>query len=218
MAGGIALISTQSSLWRRWIIAFTLGELIGFGGIPVLGAALTFWLTEGLEPIPRSLLLYAVAIIGGLGEGTALGWFQIRVLKDHLPRLDPHRWIQFTALAAAVAWACGMLAPTLDDLVGLSTPIQIAIWAPAGVLILLSIGGAQAWVLRGVVETPRRWITANIVGWLGGLPWTFVLPALLPGDAPIPVWIITFVIAGVLMGMTTGALTGLFLIRLRPVN
>jgi hypothetical protein len=56
------------------------------------------------------------------------------------------------------------------------------------------------------------------VGWLGGLPWTFVLPALLPDDAPIPVWIVTFVIAAVLMGMTTGALTGLFLIRLRPVN
>ena len=78
-----------------------------------------------------------------------------------------------------------MLAPALDDLIGLSTPTQVAIWIPASLLILCSIGGAQAWVLRGVVEQPHRWIAANLLGWLAGLPWTFVLPALAQGHLEI---------------------------------
>jgi hypothetical protein len=207
-----------SSLWRRWVLAFTLGELIGFGGIPALGGALAFWVTDSVDAVPRSLLLYSVAVLGGLGEGAVLAWFQTRVLREYLPGLNVRRWIVVTALAAAFAWACGMLAPTLDDLIELSTPAQITIWVPASVLILFSIGSAQAWVLRGVVEFPHRWITANLLGWLAGLPWTFVLPALVSESAPIAVWVITFVIAGVLMGFTAGAVTGLFLLRLTPID
>lgn len=210
------MASISSNLWRRWVLAFTLGELIGFGGIPVLGASIALWLSAGLDAELRSLALYAVSVLGGFGEGAVLGWFQARALKDHLPRLDPRRWILFTGVAAAFAWACGMLAPTLDDLIGLTAIAQTAIWIPAALLILLSIGSAQAWALRSVVELPQRWITANLLGWLAGLPWTFVLPALLPNGTPMAFWFVTFVIAGVLMGLTAGAVTGAFLLRLKP--
>lgn len=206
----------MSRLWRRWVLAFTLGELIGFGGIPVLGAALLLWLTDTMAVESRSLLLYAVAVVGGLGEGAVLAWFQQRVLKEYLPGLCPRRWIQLTALAAAFAWACGMLAPTLDDLIGLSAILQVMIWVPASLLILFSIGSAQAQALRGLVVRPQRWILANVLGWLAGLPWTFVLPALLRDDAPLAAWVLTFVVAGVLMGFSAGAVTGLFLLRLLP--
>jgi hypothetical protein len=111
-----------------------------------------------------------------------------------------------------------MLAPTLDDIVGISTRVQIMIWIPASILILLSIGTAQAWVLRPVVDNPRSWIAANSLGWLAGLPWTFVLPALLPDNAPTTWWIASFTIAAVLMGSTVGLVTGLFLLRLRPTQ
>ena len=110
-----------------------------------------------------------------------------------------------------------MLAPLADELVGLTPAMQAAIWIPAGVAILLSIGGAQAWVLRGVVDAPRRWLTANIFAWLAGLPWTFVLPALLPPSAPMGVWVATFVAAGILMGLTVGLITGLAVTRMRAV-
>lgn len=203
-------------LWRRWVLACALGELLGFGGIPVLGGAVAYWLTGGLEDATRSLILYAVAVAGGLGEGAVLAWFQMRVLRDYLPRLRARPWILATSAAASFAWACGMLAPTLDDLVGLSATAQVAVWIPAGLLILFSIGAAQAWTLRGVVNEPRRWVTANVLGWLAGLPWTFVLPGLVPEGAPGYIWVSTFVVAGVLMGLTLGAVTGAFLLRLDP--
>jgi len=207
-----------ATLYRRWVVACTAGELIGFGGIPVLGAALAILLTEGLAPGTRSVTLYVVAVIGGLGEGAVLAWFQLRVLGPLLPQLPRRRWVGATALAAAIAWACGMLAPLLDDLFGLAPAAQIAIWVPASIAILLSIGSAQAWALRGIVEAPRQWLAANVIAWLAGLPWTFVLPALLPESAPMPAWISTFVLAGVLMGLTVGLVTGLAVTRMRVAN
>lgn len=208
-------MSTPSTVYRQWIFYFMCGELVGFGGIPVLGGALAIHLTASISPDLRSLLLYAVAIVGGLGEGAVLAWFQLRVLRQLIPALSSRRWMLATAIAASIAWMLGYLAPTLDDLFGISPITQIAIWIPAGVLILFSIGIAQAVVLRDFIEQPRRWVTVNALGWLLGLPWTFILPAMVPEDAPVIVWISTFILAGVLMGLTVGAVTGRLLMELK---
>lgn len=196
----------------------TSGELVGFVGVPVLGGAFALWLTSGVETATRSLLLYAVAVAGGFGEGAVLASFQLKVLTEIIPDVSKRRWILSTGLAAAFAWACGMLAPTLDDVLGISTRVHITIWVPASILILISIGSAQAWVLRNLVDNPGSWIAANSLGWLAGLPWTFVLPALLPDNAPTTWWIATFAIAAILMGLTVGLVTGRFLLRLRPTQ
>jgi len=196
----------------------TLGELIGFGGLPVLGAAIFLLLSAGMDSTNQAILLYAVAVLGGLGEGTVLALFQLRVLIRTLPGLNPRHWIFATAVAAAIAWAVGMLAPTLDEVIGISPGIQIAIWIPASLLILLSIGVAQAWVIRRLVNNPVSWVIGNSLAWLAGLPWTFALPALLPDGAPIAWWVTTFVVAGILMGLSVGLVTGVFLMRLRVIQ
>lgn len=208
----------ETGIYRRWVAFCTAGELLGFGGIPVIGGITVVLLTSGLDTGTRALLLYAVAVVGGAGEGAVLGWFQLRVLEALLPRLDGQHWLLATASAAAAAWALGMLPSTLDDLFSIATWLQVAIWIPAAVLILISIGAAQSMVLRGVVSNPGSWLVANVLGWLAGLPWTFLLPALLPESAPVAVWIATFAVAGVLMGLTVGLVTGLALLRLRPLR
>lgn len=212
------MIKETSDRYWRWVLLCTSGELVGFVGVPVLGGALALWLTAGLETLTRSLVLYSVAVAGGFGEGALLASFQLRALTEFIPNVNKQHWVLGTGTAAAFAWAFGMLAPTLDDIVGISTRVQVTIWIPASILILLSIGTAQAWVLRKVVDNPRSWIAANSLGWLAGLPWTFVLPALLPDDAPTTWWIAIFTIAAVLMGATVGLVTGLFLLRLRPTQ
>jgi hypothetical protein len=92
---------------------------------------------------------------------------------------------------------------------------MMSLWIPCSVAILMSIGSAQALVLRRVVARPGRWVWANVLGWLAGLPFTFLLPAALPETAPMWAWIVCFVVAGVLMGGTAGLITGLFLRRAR---
>ena len=195
-------------MYRRWVLFCTIGELVGFGGIPVIGTAIALSVTTEIDADLQSIILYLIAVIGGFGEGAVLAWFQLRVLGACLPKLNPNRWILATGTAASIAWMLGLLAPTLDDLFGLSAQIQLAIWIPAGVLILLSIGLAQAIVLRGIVARPQRWIVASAFGWLLGLPWTFALPAMLPETAAVAIWVTTFVIAGILMGLTVGLITG----------
>ena len=198
----------RAELFRRWVVAFTLGELVGFGALPVAGGVLAYWLTAGLDATPRALALYAVAVLGGLGEGYVLARFQLAVLRRTALRVDEGRWARDTALAAAAAWALGMLPATLDDVIGLAPAAQVALWVPAAILILLSIGGAQARVLAGRVPRPRRWLYANVGGWLLGLPWTFFLPGVLPDEAPPAAFAGAMLIGGVLMGATAGAVTG----------
>lgn len=205
--------SSRTALWLRWVGAFTLGEVLGFGCLPAALGLGVMTLTKDLPTTPRALVLYAVAIVGGLGEGAVVGAFQRRVLREVLPSLEGRAWVRHTALAAAGAWAAGMLAPTLDELFTLSPAVMIALWVPAAVLILLSIGGVQARLLRGVVARPARWLWINVAGWLAGLPWTFVAPALLPDDAPAWHFGVAFLLGGTLMGATTGAITGALVVR-----
>lgn len=200
------------------MLCCTAGELVGFAGLPVLGGTLVLWLTTGLEASARSLVLYMVAVTGGFGEGAVLASFQLIVLTECIPQLNRKHWVLGTGTAAAFAWALGMLAPTLDDIVGIGPRAQIAIWVPASILILASIGSAQALVLRQIVDNPKSWIVANALGWLAGLPWTFVFPAIIPDNSPVTWWISAFAIAAVLMGLTVGLVTGLFLLRLRPTR
>jgi len=195
-------------------VAFTLGELIGFGFIPALGGIVATMVTTGMPTTPRALLLYTVAIVGGFGEGLVLAHFQLRVLSEPFPDIDRRRFMLNTGLAASIAWAAGMLAPTLDDIVGLGTVAMIAIWVGAALIILPSIGIAQARVLSDHVERPNRWVVANILGWLAGLPWTFLLPALLPDSAPPDAFVLAMIAGGILMGVTAGGVTGLFLSRM----
>ena len=199
--------------WWQWVVAFTLGELVGFGVAALAGLTIHRLLAEA-EPATRSCMLYVVAILDGAGEGAVLGWFQVRVMKRVLPRVRKAQWIRNTALAAAFAWALGMLGPTLDEVIGIPVGLQIAISVMAAPAILLSIGGAQALALRGLVGRPGIWIIANALGWLVGLPWTFVLPALLPESSPVWLFALFFAMGGVLMGLSAGALTGAFLPRL----
>ena len=149
---------TRIRYWR-WVFNCTVGELVGFAGVPVLGGAIALWLTTGLETPIRSLVLYAVAVAGGLGEGAVLASFQFRVLTECIPNVNRRRWVLATGVAAAFAWALGMLAPTLDDVVGISARVQVTIWIPASILILISIGAAQA--LRGRQKNSRKLSRSN---------------------------------------------------------
>jgi len=196
---------------RRWIIAFTLGELLGFGVLATAFGLLTLAMTRGLEARARSLVQAAAAIAGGAVEGAVLASFQWSVLRERLPQSVRGAWLRNTAIAAALAWAAGLAPPTLDELLDLGAATQAVLWVAAALVILPSIGVAQALALRGVEARPRRWVLANVLGWLAGLPWTFVAPALLPDDSPAQAFWAAFLVGGTLMGATAGWVTSRFL-------
>jgi hypothetical protein len=87
-------------------------------------------------------------------------------------------------------------------------------WVVIAPIMLCSIGVGQWFALRQHIDGAGRWIPANVVAWLLGLPVTFIIPALVPNGSPPAVWLAAFVSAGLLMGAIVGAVTGRTLLRL----
>ena len=193
--------------YRRWVVATTCGELAGFAIPAIVGASAT---SVGVAQSTSMVLM----VLAGVGEGTALGWAQSRMLRRELPRLGTGDWVGATAAGAAAAWTIGMLPSTLHaHLVELWPPMLIAFGALAGVLLLASIGFAQWLVLRRHLDGSGIWIVANALAWIAGLAVVFAAIGVAPGDSPI--LIAAFgVAAGLGMGLTVALVTGLFLVRL----
>ncbi|MFX0577858.1 hypothetical protein [Nocardia nepalensis] len=210
MVGSPAERTEQRGLWRRWFTNVTLGELLGFAAPAVTGA-----LVRDTAPVTALALL-----IAGVVEGSVLGWFQARVLRSALPGLRSGDWIRATALGALVAWSIGAVPVLAGD--GLDT------WSPwilvpaatvGGVVLLLSLGVAQWFVLRDHVIGAGRWIWATALAWLAGLLafTAFTSPLWQPGQSTALVVLIG-IVGGLLMAATMAAVTGYFLVRILRTN
>src|SRR3990172_5456371 len=92
----------RDRLWRRWVVAVTLGELVGFT-IPSIVGGVAWALAA--PPV----VLYATLVCAGAGEGAGLASAQWIVLREALPTLAARRWIAATSAAAAIAWSLGLL-------------------------------------------------------------------------------------------------------------
>jgi Ca2+-transporting ATPase len=198
----------RAPLWRRWTVATFLGEATGFL-VPVLAVVAG---ADRLGEPWRTLTLVGA----GAGEGAVLGLAQARVLARALPGLAARDWILRTALAAAVAWAIGLTVGGAGDrLAGWPLLAVLALVAPAGVVLLLSIGVAQWTVLRRHLPGAGRWAAWTAAAWLAGLGvfMAVATPLWQPGQDALLIGLIG-VLAGCLMALTMAAVTGWGLVRL----
>jgi len=192
------------TLRRAWIERVTLGELVGFTAPAVTGAALA----------GASTWTQVAGLVGaGAVEGAVLGLAQASVLVRVLPSLSRSRWVVATAGAAAFAWMLGML-PAATHRVWSDWPIGVAISAgiPLGLLLLVSIGFAQAWVLPA---WRFRWIALTSAAWCAGLGvFTAVTtPLWQPGQSTALLFAIGLV-GGAAMALVMAAVTAQALPRL----
>ncbi|WP_433716013.1 hypothetical protein ACQP2U_19800 [Nocardia sp. CA-084685] len=208
IVGAILELRTEPQrLWRHWFTSVTSGELLGFAAPAVTGAVV-----RDAAPLVAAVAL----LIAGLVEGSVLGWFQARVLRSAVPGMRPGDWIRATAFGALVAWSIGAVPVLAAD--GLDT------WSPwtlvpaaviGGIILLLSIGVAQWFVLRHFVIGANRWIWATSLAWLAGLLvfTAFTSPLWQPGQSTALVVLIG-ITGGMLMAATMAAVTGYFLIHI----
>jgi hypothetical protein len=182
------------------MLAFVLGELVGFIPPAVVGATL------GAAGASDAAMVLGLAAAGAL-EGAALGFTQSRVLARYLPALDGRAWIWATAGAAAVAWAVGMGGPVLFSS-GIPLWVAFAAMIPAWTLALLAMGVAQWWVMRRVLPRCARWIPITAGAWLVGVMIPVAAISLMPDGTPAWAMVVVAVTAAIAMGVTVGALTG----------
>jgi hypothetical protein len=192
---------------RRWICWVSVGELAGFC-VPTATATLL------VDQPPLELL--GALVVAGAAEGTVLGWTQARALRTALPAVSGRRWVALTAAGAALAWFCGMLAPTTYGTWShWPAPVQLALSAAVAGVLLTSIGTAQWLELRRHVPHARRWIGTSALAWALGLGVfsAVATPLWQPGQSQ-PLIIAIGLLGGLAMATTMAVTTGLVLRRL----
>lgn len=126
-------------------------------------------LTSRPEPGATAAAGLAVIVAGGLVEGSALGWAQGTQLRRRLPDLDLRRFFWATVVVAGLGWAVASAPAALDPggEAGSSPPLALVLLGAAGIGLFMGsvLGGCQAMALRGVAESPGRWLRANAVAW-----------------------------------------------------
>jgi len=191
--------------WRRWFLATTAGEFLGFAGPAVIGAY-AFDL-----PMPAET---AVLVGAGCLEGAVLGLAQGLVMHRAHPAISVARWSAATAVGGGAAWLTAMggvalIQSAVGDL------LRVAALGVLGVVLLLTIGVAQWWLLRTVAPAAWRWIPATAAAWIAGLlAFTGVTTPLWQPGQPVGLIVAIGVLGGLVMAATMAAVTGWAFVRL----
>lgn len=199
-------------LWRNWIIANVIGEIVGFGlaGAVMIGVADLMVLEQG--QIQLAPLLVAVVAMGAL-EGTAVGLAQFAVLGRTFPSLTRTAWLVATIAGGIVAWGCGMAIGQLaGDLFASDTDMPIVGAVVIGAIAGAILAGPQWLALRRAHIDAPLWIPAHAFGWSVGMVVAFAGVGALPSSAALMFTMIAMAGTGLGMGALVAAVTGIALV------
>lgn len=160
-------------------------------------------------------LALALVLLGGLMEGSALGFVQSVLLGRVYPRLRRRRYVVATVLVAGLGWSAAAAPSVLtrDDGGGGMPSLLLVLPAAAGLGLVMGavLGAAQAWSLRGAVQHPWHWVAANVTAWPGVMAVIF-LGAGIPGSTwRLGAVLVVALGTGAAAGAVLGLVTGLFL-------
>ncbi len=219
---------TSTSLWRRWVGANSLGEMLGLGLTFAAGATAITSLGEQENTI-AIVLAFIVAVVSGVIEATIVGLAQWWAMNPWFPMIKRDAWWRATLIGALVAYISGYMPSTFISLSEQTTPSQAAPAEPAQWLTMLLavllglVGGAvlsfaQWRVLRRETQGASIWMPANMLAWMVGMPiifWGIDFSQRLGS-----LWMVVIFMGIVLLitGSVVGAIHGVFLVRLVKVN
>lgn len=208
-------------LWRQWILANTLGEVIGLGAAALVG----IWLMMNYEQSPTTLTIVLTAVLmiaAGTFEGVIVGYAQAFVLRRRIENFNKRGWILATAIGAFIAWTLGGIpsaAMSLQENANATPPSEISDAVMYGMAMLMgfalgfTLGVPQWLVLRRYVWRAGYWTLANALAWAFGMPVVFIAA----GSAPPANYFTLVVWLGLVIGLAgaiVGAIHGLFLVWL----
>jgi hypothetical protein len=167
--------------WLQWVLASTVGLLLGF----IVGFPLSFLAMDILgERLGQSF--------GGIVFGIGVGGLQWLVLRRRISRAG---WWVLASAAGGYGIVQAMFLGAFEGYVG-----SLSFGALLSITGVVALGGAvtgtlQWLVLRGQVSRAGWWVLASTVGW--GLSMTAAIAYSWPG----PMWLI---VTGAVLGAVTG--------------
>jgi len=214
----------RRTLWLRWVVANSLGEMFGLGLTFAVGAVVISNLGDQ-QGVAAILISFLVAVASGAIEATLVGLAQWWAMHPWFPMITRGSWWLATLIGALVAYVLGYMPSTLMSLGEQTTQSQAPVAEPAQWIVLLlaaglgAVGGAvlsfaQWLTMRKKVTRASLWIPANMLAWMIGMPlifWGIDAAQTLGG-----LFRVILFMAGVLLltGLVVGAIHGAFLVRL----
>jgi hypothetical protein len=175
--GGVKLGWT---FWIQWVLANTVGWIVGMSFLWLLGFVIDPFLQGVLEVIGWGVAGAVVGMVFGINE-----WFIFRPLGTHLLG----KWANWWVIATIGGWSTSMII-----IVGLGAGEDLG-FATTGAVIGISVGVAQWLILRPQAKRAALWGLVNTASWILGLAAIDLLDKA-----------IGFSIAGLISGSITGAL------------
>lgn len=213
-------------IYAKWVWRCGLAEVLGFGVAGLIAGLTIMAIGEPSNDLQRAIVLLG-AMLGGLGEGLAVGLLQASVLDRAIVGFSKKRWIAATVTVAVLGWFLGMLPSTLvsvaeqdgADIVEPSLGALLLYATIFGGAAGLLFGGAQALTLKSVGWVVRlRWTGINGLAWAAAMPVMFFAAAMPPDESALVVFIASGVIGGAGAGGTVGLITGLEVRKLALVS
>lgn len=159
-----------SSFWRKWILNYSFGELIGIGIAAAIGRFLFFTFPES-SAVSQSTLTVIILFFAGIAEGLILGYIQWKALSRIVPSFRPGLWIFVTTFSALAGWLF-ILPPGVMFIAFLSKISLISTYSSYVYALILGcafgglIGTPQYFIIRKYFKNAAVWIVSSAVGWI----------------------------------------------------
>lgn len=206
-------------VWRQWVAANSLAELVGLGGSALVGVAIIQ--IAGETAVATLFLALAMILVGTFLEGMMVGWLQWRVLQRPFPTMSRVSWVRATAVGAAIAWTLGMLPSTMMSLTAetasapppeINDTMVYGLAAVMGLLLGPILAIPQWTVLRHHVQHAGWWIPANSLAWACGMVVVFMGTSAIPPEGIHRGTAVILLMALAAAGAVVGAIHGLALV------
>ncbi|MDF1698590.1 MAG: hypothetical protein P1U56_22250 [Saprospiraceae bacterium] len=217
----------MKTLWQKWTVHCALGELLGIGAAGALAFLVNSWLGDP-HSLAEKLIVMVAMVAAGCIEGFILGFFQWRVMVQKFTLIPRKEWMFYTILVAALGWFLGMLPSLFFDpsvaesesshsSLNFNNPLIFAFLSLSVGLLLGALFGLFQWIsLKKYSLNAYYWIIANALGWGLGLGWIYLFASFPSTESSISFTVTMGITGGILCGLSVGAITSLFLLRLQP--
>jgi hypothetical protein len=161
---------SENRFWKKWIISYSFGELIGIGVAASIGRLVFFTFPEN-SVASQSTLTVIILIIAGITEGLILGYIQWKSLSRFVPGITPMLWIFVTTFSTLAGWLF-VLPPGILFIAFLSKISLISTYSSYvyTMLVGLAFGGVvgipQFFIMRRYFTNAAVWIVSNTIGWM----------------------------------------------------
>lgn len=159
-----------NSFWLKWIINYSLGELLVIGVATTVGRLIMVEFADFMSQSPGYVAPIFMIVIG-LIEGITIGYLQWRSIRVLAPGMKLFPWVIATVASTVFSWML-IFRPTIFLIAffvdfGFASEYYSLIYTLlAGATFGGIIGFAQLFILRRYYKHAFAWLFSTVMGWM----------------------------------------------------